>query len=102
MENEISKFEGAWKLEGCARSGTLYSFSYQFTNNEFTGIDNITGKTLFSGVFTFDQKTITFMIPSHNITWTQEYLLTDSCLFLEVDHGKNHRNGKFYKVNEAA
>jgi len=102
MGNEVSKFEGIWKLEGCARSGKLYSFSYCFIDNEFTGIDNITGKTLFSGIFIFDQKTITFMIPSHNITWTQEYLLTDTYLFLEVDYGKNHRNGKFYKVNGVA
>ena len=97
----MSKFEGTWKLEGCTRGGTLYSFSYCFTNNEFTGIDNIINKILFSGVFTFYEKTITFMIPSHNITWTQNYSLTNSCLQLESDN-KNHRNGKFYKVNDEA
>ena len=101
MGNDMSKFEGAWKLEGCARSGTLYNFSYQFTNNEFTGTDNITGETLFFGTFTFDEKTITFTLSSHNITWTQEYFITNDYLQLEAGE-KNHRHGKFYKVNEAA
>ena len=96
----MSKFEGAWKLEGCARSGTLYSFSYCFTNNEFFGIDNTAGEALFSGTFTFDEKTITFTLSSHNITWTQGYLLTDEYLQLEAGE-RNHRHGKFYKVNEA-
>jgi ABC-type uncharacterized transport system ATPase subunit len=96
----MSKLEGTWQLKGLAKfdTGAPYDFSYQFIDDKFYGIDNISGEVLFSGVFFLGEKTITFVITSHNVQWAQEYALTDSCLELKHD-AKNHRHGKLFKVD---
>jgi hypothetical protein len=86
--------DGTWKLEGITGQGRRYNFVYKFINNNFSQIDNITGKEL-CGTFVLDEKTISFKILHPEDAWVQEYNLTDKHLDLKREK-QSHISGKFF------